>query len=688
MSREAQVRRCVALWLLLAGREAGAEEPPASRFQVVVRGNAPRVDATELTVSAAQGQSFAGTQGDPLKAVQDLPGVGRAAFDSGQLVVWGAMPSQTRVLIDGVELPALYHLGGIRSVVSGDLVSSMSLTPGAFAADYGRALGGILRIESREGVPKGVHGAVRIDLLDASAVLTAGIGERLELAVAGRYGYLDRLAGALVPPAASELLPLPSYDDYQLKARLRLRSGESLSLLVLGSDDRLQRTVPAPAPAQTRSEQSERSFYRVALVYQRRSAKGDEIRVTPFIGIDRSRQEQRSGPIPTHLDRDAITYGVRASWRGVVASRLRVQGGIDLAGSRSRVDRLGSLTLPAREGDIVVFGQKPSDDLAADVASVHILDVGPYLMAQWRLGPVTISPGVRLDAYLIEGDRQTPPVVGTPPVGFARLEWGIDPRLTVLWQAHRRFELFAAAGLYHQAPEPAELSAVFGNPTLGLTRAGHVALGGTVRLTSTTRIEAVGFFRLLDQLVTRNALATPPLGRVLTQDGQGRSYGGQLLVRQELFHGFSGWLAYTLSRSEIQDQPGGPHRLSDYDQPHVLMVVANYERAGWNCGARLRFSSGFPRTAVIGAYYDVRADVDQPIFGEHNAFRIPEFVQLDLRVSRSFTLRRLTIDLSLDVQNVNARSNPEEVAYSADYARRGFITGLPTLAVLGARMGF
>ena len=34
------------------------------------------------------------------------------------------------------------------------------------------------------------------------------------------------------------------------------------------------------------------------------------------------------------------------------------------------------------------------------------------------------------------------------------------------------------------------------------------------------------------------------------------------------------------------------------------------------------------------------------------------------------------------------RRNAEELAYSADYSQRGAITGLPTLAVLGARVTF
>ena len=46
-----------------------------------------------------------------------------------------------------------------------------------------------------------------------------------------------------------------------------------------------------------------------------------------------------------------------------------------------------------------------------------------------------------------------------------------------------------------------------------------------------------------------------------TNDGIGRVYGGELLVRQELFHNFFGWVAYTLSRSERKDHPDEPWRL-------------------------------------------------------------------------------------------------------------------------------
>jgi hypothetical protein len=41
-----------------------------------------------------------------------------------------------------------------------------------------------------------------------------------------------------------------------------------------------------------------------------------------------------------------------------------------------------------------------------------------------------------------------------------------------------------------------------------------------------------------------------------------------------------------------------------------------------------------------------------------------------------------------DVQNVTDRKNAEEIVYSADFKRRGTITGLPTIAVVGGRLEF
>jgi hypothetical protein len=577
-------------------------------------------------------------------------------------------------------------VGGLRSTVNDALVRDVNFVPGAYNAPYGGGLGGLVRLESRA-LREGVHGYASIDLLDASAMLEASLGSRLRIAVAGRYSYLDKLLSGLVASDVGDYFPIPRWDDYQLKATLALRKGEEVSLLFLGADDRLDRSITSTDPAHARTEHTEQSSYRGMLRYTRTLPDGD-LSITPFFGFDQTGSQTRFGLTPTTLNVDAWRYGLRAQRRTRVRAWLQLQAGLDVLGTRSGVNRFGSLTLPPREGDVYVFGQPPAGDVATDRFSTHILDAAPFASADFIFGRVTITPGLRIGAVLLQGDHLVPQSGTTPVPGFSRLDWAPDPRLEVSVHAHRRVDLNAATGLYHQAPDPVDLSAVFGNPLLDLQRAWHLTAGVRVRATDTLTAEATGFYKQLDDLISRNPLPAPPPGQALVQDGSGRSYGGQVLVRNDVWRGLSGWVSYTLSRSERTDHPGAATRLFDYDQTHVLAVVANYAWRGLNVGTRFRYTSGFPRTAVTGSFYDARDDQFQPLFGTHNAIRLPAFVQLDLRAEYAFRWKRVGLDLYLDVQNVTYQRNAEELVYSEDFAKRGYITGLPTLAVLGAKVGF
>ena len=73
------------------------------------------------------------------------------------------------------------------------------------------------------------------------------------------------------------------------------------------------------------------------------------------------------------------------------------------------------------------------------------------------------------------------------------------------------------------------------------------------------------------------------------------------------------------------------------------------------------------------------------LFGAVNTIRIPSFVQLDLRAAKMWQLRASKLEVSLDIQNFTNQANAEEIVYSSDFSRQGYITGLPILPVLGAR---
>jgi TonB family protein len=660
---------------------------PVAEVDVEVRGK-PRArhETTQYSVGADQAKKVAGTQGDVLKVVQNLPGVSRPPVASGQIVVWGSAPRDTRVYVDGVDIPALYHGSGLRSVINSDLVSSIDLVPGAFGAEYGRGLGGLVRVETRS-LPRGTHGYVGADTLDGSAMISTELGPRARIAIAARQSWLDRVLAATSAPDVGDFFPIPRYRDGQLKATIDLRRGESLDVVLLGATDDLTRTVPSPDPASTRAEATHTGFWRAYARYTNVSGSGDTVIVTPFVGRDTSELDQRFGPTPARLSIDSTRYGLRSTLHSKVSSYVAFTAGVDALGTASDIARDGSLTLPPREGDIAVFGQPPGDEFASDTWRTNIVDVGPHLYADVKLGPVTVTPGARLDAYLIEGSRKTPRVGQTPSIGFSRLETAFAPRLAARWEVTPRLAMSAAYGTYHQAPEPEDLSSVFGTPDLSLSKATHVTIGESLRITSTLSADVIAFQKTMKDLVVRSRLTNPILARALTQNGEGRSYGVQLLLRQELWEGFFGWVSYAISRSERRYDTDETWRAFDFDQPHVLSVVASQEIGRWSFGARFRYATGNPRTPVIGSTYDARSDRFDPVFGAQSSIRIPAFWQLDVRVDRSFKLgESVRLLLFADVQNVTNRDNAEEIAYSASFRQRSVITGLPTIAVVGARL--
>src|SRR5205807_5314277 len=116
----------------------------------IVRGDRITEETVEHRLDAEEFRRIPGTQGDTLKAVQNLPGVARSPFGGGLLPVWGSAPNDTRIYVDGVHIPTLYHFGGLRSTVNGEMVESLTFLPGGYGVEYGRGLGGVIEVETRK----------------------------------------------------------------------------------------------------------------------------------------------------------------------------------------------------------------------------------------------------------------------------------------------------------------------------------------------------------------------------------------------------------------------------------------------------------------------------------------------------------------------------------------------------------
>jgi hypothetical protein len=300
-----------------------------------------------------------------------------------------------------------------------------------------------------------------------------------------------------------------------------------------------------------------------------------------------------------------------------------------------------------------------------------------YLEGQIRAGRLQLYPGLRADYF--SAQRVT-----------------FDPRLNARIEIAPRTFAKAGIGLYHQAAGAPYADALLGNPRLRPEQALHLSVG--IATTPFAKIptlhgELTLFYKDLRHLPEPSDARVQRDGAIVdelyTDNGIGRVYGLELLLRRDVAPWFYGWIAYTLLRSERQDVPGGPWRPFAYDQTHILTVVGTF-RLPWNLnvGLRFRYVTGNPATPTSAAIFLSDYDVYLPIAGAPFSTRMPDFNQLDLRIDKRFVFPLWVLSIYVDVQNVYNRANVEGYATSYDYSRQVPVTGLPILPALGVKGEF
>lgn len=667
------------------------EEEEADDLEIVV--TAPRLtkQTVSVRVDASDAKRVAGTQGDVLKIVENLPGVARATAGSGRVVVWGAAPEDTRVYVDGVRVPLLYHFGGLRSVIHSDLVQSVELIPGAYGAAYGRGLGGIVRVEGKDPAEDRLHGSVQLDLLDASAAAHGPVAGNNSFSIGGRRSHLNSIIEAVADDDVDEFFPIPRYWDGQARFRHNFSTREYAEVFSLVSSDRLSRSTISADPADRKRETRSLDFQRLAARYRNTSEDGSVTEALPWVGHDRSSLDANFSGKAISLELDTWLAGFRSSWTGRVASFLTASVGVDVEFSMVDAARAGSFSLPAREGDARPWGQPPSSEVSEDTWKVASGSAAPFIEGDFELfsGKLHVVPGLRLDPYFVSVNRRVPKRGNVADVGAFTSDLALEPRISLRYAPSERIGFKLGYGQYRQPPLPEDLSAQFGNPLLGPASGRHFLAGAAFELFKGFHLEATGFLTMTEHLAVRNPLESPLVAEALLARGEGRSYGAQFLLRRDLSSGFFGWVAYTILRAERRNGPEFDWRLFDYDQTHVLTALAAYELGkGFDVGARIRYSSGYPRTPVVGAYLDSTRGTYEPRLGALNSDRLPDFVQADLRVAKRWSIAGTELETYLDLQNVTNRENAEELAYSKDYSERRYIYGLPILPVVGANWSF
>jgi TonB family protein len=114
-------------------------------FDVTVETERVRKEVNRRTITVQEIEKIPGNYGDPINVVKNLPGVARTQFGNGDIIVRGSAPEDTRVYLGSIEVPQLYHFGGLRSIVPAGMIQNIDFLPGNFSTKYGRATGGVSR---------------------------------------------------------------------------------------------------------------------------------------------------------------------------------------------------------------------------------------------------------------------------------------------------------------------------------------------------------------------------------------------------------------------------------------------------------------------------------------------------------------------------------------------------------------
>lgn len=637
---------------------------PARRYRTVVTRSSS--NASRIAIPVERAREVPGSSGDPIKVIESLPGVARPAGagpGTGQLVVRGSAPEDTKFYVDGMPLLQLYHFGGVYSVLADEWIKDIVFFPGGFGADYGDATGGLLSVSLADVPSDGFHGHIDFNVFHVAAMLTVGLPGDWSVGVAFRRSYVDLLLSAIL---ANEpdigLTTAPRYYDYQVRADWRPSPTTTLRMMLFGTDDALLIALGQPSddlPA-SREFGFSRSFHQLQATLSTQLLPGLDLKA----GLATSYQQFSLAISPTaqlNITFDPVT--MRADLNGRILPELTLSGGIWAEIQRFAVDI--QFPLPTKEGEV----QLPLAAAETIVAREDGLtgELAAYVQARWApLDELTIIGGLRVHGWLgLQDDA------------------ALDPRLTVHADVAEWTRLTFAAGMNHQSPAPDELSEIFGNPDLTPERAYYTSIGVGQQFGDFLKLEATGFFKYLEDLVTPVAtLGAPAYDNAAT----GYVVGGELLLQLDS-EWVDGWISYTLSRSRRTDRAGEAERPFSFDQTHVLAVVAGVNLgAGWRIGTRLRYGTGNPYTPLTTGYFDAESDVYVPRpAGAPLSRRLPDFVQWDLRVDKEVLFDVWRLKFYLEITNVSNQANVEFLDYNFDYSSQENVNGLPIFPSLGVR---
>lgn len=655
------------------------EKKSYTQFETTVVGKVDQRDPAKKTLQQKEFLQVPGAGGDPVRAIENLPGVGQSF--AANVAIQGSPPEDTKYLIEGHEIPFMFHFFGLNTVAVPETVKSVDFLAAGYGVEFGRAASGVVNLNLRRPRTDRMRGMGFVDFTASGGYLEGKIDNDSQQSffVSGRYSYLGEVIkqGAKiarrnskdgdVPPAFSTA---PTYYDLNLSYHNDSHDRLKFSVITLLSKDKV---VGVREDAQSTifagTIFGEFEFFRVIPKLSYQFNEGEMLETSVAAGVDW--QRFRPGRQKLHFTNQR--YSWRSEYRKKFSPRYELAIGTDFVYERFHNEVRASegffdaddIRTPLQATKLLITEDKGDDWQQGYYLSNRIAVIEDKLM---------FTPNLRFDYFKLHQQVY------------------LQPRGGVIYQVNDAAAVYFNAGLYYQPELPVNLSQGTGNPKLKPSRSIHYALkyshdfraGSVDGLVLTTGL----FYKdLRDLKLISNMLIETKDGFVperFNNDGQGDVKGAELRLKYNKRNA-SANVSYTYTRSRRRDREGQDYP-SQQDQTHNLNLSGAYTWGNYTLATRFRYVTGIPYTPIRGSVYYENADTYVPIAGNKLSERSKDFWQLDVRLDRRWIFNAWILSLYLDVQNITLRDNQIGMAYSFDYSQSEptyFIPILPTFGIKG-----
>ena len=579
---------------------------------------------------------------DVLKMLALTPGVQNAGDANTNMYIRGGDAGQELLLYNRVPVYSPGHLFGFFPLFNADHLSSLEMKTGHIEPTFGGRLSSVIDVSGRTEMPTALSVQGSVGVVSSQATLSIPLSRKFAAYVSGRQTYLS----LLLKPLLNQTVNKKSAQSSQVEnAKYDFRDG---NITLLG-------------------ELSER--HKVAAHF-----------FVSHDGMDMSEEE-----ILLNGDLRWSNRVASLEWNFLPSAGKRLTQSAYTSRYENRLYSSQALMSIDLASFIETFGYK-----AVYAFPAHGLSWQAGVQYDYHVG----QPQRRtMDNLTLSLNSHVPEYSAQDAAIFLSAQMDVSPRLSAV--AGMRYALFASGdktftdteprlSLRYQVYDNQYLRAAFARQTQYLHLLSSSSIGMPVNfwLASSSSVRpqwgnaySLGYYRMYPRsgyefsadVFLRNmwglneynfsvltSTSESDIGSML-HFGSGLAYGLELMLKKN-WGQWSGWLSYTLARSErtFADINQGATFPARYDRRHDLSLAVNYTlNAKWDFSLVQVYTSGGAYTQPSSWYFINNTPVKQ--YGEYNGARMPNYNRTDISINYWF---RRDNGLNFSVFNLFAVQNP------------------------------